>query len=115
MVGEDVPNAFALELMSLTEVVDSVLGERESRMYSHPLDPRLEVRGGLFGVCHEDSRLLVKPLKVRQLASLDETNAESAMREPENYRAQVGEKIDSSTIELKPFGLARLDGQLSGV
>lgn len=46
--------------------------------------------------------------------SLDETNAESAMREPEGYRAQAGEKLTALTIELKPFALVRIDSQLMG-
>jgi len=44
--------------------------------------------------------------------SLDETNAESAMREPESYGAQAGQKISASTLELKPFAIVRVDGQL---
>ena len=59
-------------------------------------------------------RVTVDGLANITLLSLDETNAESAMREPEAYRAQAGEKIGSSTITLKPFSIARLDGRLSG-
>ncbi len=48
------------------------------------------------------------------MQSLDETNAEEAMVKPEAYRTLVGEKHNTTTIELKPFAIVRLDGQLTG-
>jgi hypothetical protein len=46
--------------------------------------------------------------------ALDEMNAETAMRQPELYRAQAGEKLASPTIELKPFAVVRIDSHLIG-
>lgn len=44
---------------------------------------------------------------------LDERNAESAMRDPETFRAQAGELLDtpdgSLTLELLPYAVARID------
>ncbi len=48
-----------------------------------------------------------------QVRSLDETNAEEAMRSPEAFRARAGERRETSggrlEIELLPFALARID------
>jgi hypothetical protein len=40
---------------------------------------------------------------------MDVSNAESAMRKPEAFRAQQGVQLDSSTITLPPYAIARID------
>ena len=46
---------------------------------------------------------------------LDETNAERAMTAPEQFRAEIGERVQTSQGELelllRPFALARLDSE----
>jgi hypothetical protein len=48
--------------------------------------------------------------------ALDETNGEAAMREPESFRAQLGEQwaTDVGTLELllRPFAIARIDTEI---
>ncbi|HBY63213.1 MAG TPA: hypothetical protein DEH78_25610 [Solibacterales bacterium] len=43
---------------------------------------------------------------------LNDTNAERAMREPEQFRAEGGAPIRDGRLELRPFALARLEWTL---
>ena len=51
--------------------------------------------------------------RAARLRLLDERNAEAAMRDPERFRAQVGELLDthdgSLALELLPYAVARID------
>ena len=51
--------------------------------------------------------------RATRIRTLDERNAEAAMRDPEGFRAQAGELLDtpdgSITIELLPYAIARVD------
>ena len=65
--------------------------------------------------------LIATPQRVRiqhggraaRVRTLDERNAEAAMRDPESFRAQAGELLDtpdgSITLELLPYAIARID------
>ena len=64
--------------------------------------------------------LIATPQRVRiqhggraaRVRTLDERNAETAMRDPESFRAQAGELLDtpdgSITLELLPYAIARM-------
>ncbi len=44
-----------------------------------------------------------------RLRTLDETNAERAMRHPEEFRREEGQPTDGDHVELLPYAVARLD------
>ena len=45
---------------------------------------------------------------------LDETNVEAAMRNPEGFRVQVGQRLSQPQNVVRPYGLACLDGERLG-
>jgi hypothetical protein len=51
--------------------------------------------------------------RAARVRTLDEHNAETAMRDPESFRAQSGALLDtpdgSITLELLPYAIARID------
>src|SRR5215471_5307697 len=67
-----VPNALHLELVAVAEMENAVLVVREPGMHRHPLNPRLQVRSRLLGVCYPVLRLIAKALEVREASPCDE-------------------------------------------
>ena len=65
--------------------------------------------------------LIATPQRVRiqhggrfaRVRLLDERNAEAAMRDPEGFRAQAGEQLETPAglmmLELQPYAIARID------
>jgi D-apionolactonase len=70
----------------------------------------------LANLTGESQRVRVNGLNGKfAMKRLDETNAENAMADPEEFRADKGEKMRAEQgrieVELKPYGIARLDSR----
>ncbi len=64
----------------------------------------------------EPQRVTVRGLSgALTVRSLDETNAEAAMRDPEAFRAEAGRPLtvggDGAVVEMMPYAVVRLDGR----
>jgi hypothetical protein len=64
----------------------------------------------LANLTHERQEVVLNVPGYRgTLRTLDETNAEGAMREPEAFRERAGEPLDTLACELLPYAIARID------
>jgi len=100
-----------------TDVAEFAGGEALALGVSHPLlVDGLALRRGvrtralLANMTNEPQAVTLSGVRGRALIrTMDETNAERAMLEPEGFRAGVGRPLAGDLVELPPYAVARVD------